>query len=82
MQIVISLSTAIYEIYNIHTAFIRCSIHHIEELINCLKESEETCVAEDLMLEFATKFTSKEFGQPLNWDFFLDNKRLGVRYIW
>jgi hypothetical protein len=37
MQIVISLSTAIYEIYNILTAFIRCSIHHIEELINCLK---------------------------------------------
>jgi hypothetical protein len=46
------------------------------------EESEETCVAEDLMLEFATKFTSKEFGQLLNWDFFLDNKRLGVRYIW
>jgi hypothetical protein len=33
-------------------------------------------------LEFATNFTSKEFGQLLNWDFLLDNKRLGVRYIW
>jgi hypothetical protein len=33
-------------------------------------------------LEFATKFTSKEFGQRLNWDFLLNNKRLAARYIW
>jgi hypothetical protein len=33
------------------------------------EESEESCVAEDLLLEFATKFTSKEFRQLQNWDF-------------